>query len=337
MSMEIGKLIFLRHLDISGTNLMEMPMQMSQLKGLQHLTNFVVGKCSGSGIDELKEFHHLRAKLTISGLQNVRSGRDALEAKLKKKEHLEEIVLEWGNTTENSQNEREVLENLQPDKNLKRLTIKRYEGTRFPEWLGDRSYSNIVSLFLYECDHCLSLPPLGKLSSLKHLHIARMNGITKVGKEFYGNGSSTKPFQSLETLHFEEMLEWMEWNILGPEDFLQPNELCIIKCPKLVGGLPKHMPSWVRLEIHECSALTALLPRTSVANKLVLNGCNGVDLGWHGVSSLVNLEISNMPSLKELTLELHMLTNLQKLIIRNCPSLVSFPRILNTCLQELCI
>ncbi|KAL7234199.1 hypothetical protein ACSBR1_017737 [Camellia fascicularis] len=85
------------------------------------------------------------------------------------------------------------------------------------------------------------------------------------------------------------------------------------------------MPSWVRLEIRECSALTASLPRTSVANKLVLNGCNGVDLEWHGVSCLVKLEISNMPSLKELTPELHMLTNLQELIIGNCPSLVSFP------------
>ncbi|KAL7234129.1 hypothetical protein ACSBR1_017678 [Camellia fascicularis] len=139
LPMEIGKLIFLRHLDISGTKLMEMPMQMSRLKGLQHLTDFVVGKCSGSGIDELKELHHLRAKLTISGLQNVRSGRDALEAKLKKKEHLEEIVLEWGNTTENSQNEREVLENLQPHTNLKHVTIKRYGGTRFPK------------LYIYSC------------------------------------------------------------------------------------------------------------------------------------------------------------------------------------------
>ncbi|KAL7234190.1 hypothetical protein ACSBR1_017728 [Camellia fascicularis] len=120
------------------------------------------------------------------------------------------------------------------------------------------------------------------------------------------------------------------------------------------------MPSWVRLEIRECSALTASLPRTLVANELVLNGCNRVDLGWQGVSSLVKLEISNMPSLKELTPELHMLTNLQELIISNCPSLVSFPHTglppmltrldvgscealdsvnvcLNTCLQELFI
>ncbi|CAL5380513.1 unnamed protein product [Camellia sinensis] len=325
LPMEIGKLIFLRHLDISGTNLKEMPMQMSRLKGLQHLTDFVVGKCSGSDINELKEFHNLRATLTISGLQNVKSGRDALEAKLKKKKHLEEIVLEWGNTTENSQNEREVLENLQPHKHLKCLTIKRYGGTRFPEWLGDHSYSNIVSLFLDECDHCFSLPPLGKLSSLKHLHIARMNGITKVGEEFCGDGSSTKPFQSLETLHFEEMLEWVEWYILGVEEFSQLKELCVIKCPKLVGGLPKHMPYWVTLEIRECSVLMTSLPRTSIANKLALNGCNGVELRWQDVSSLVKLEISNMPSLKELTPELHMLTNLQELIIGNCPTLLSFP------------
>ncbi|CAL5382124.1 unnamed protein product [Camellia sinensis] len=282
--------------------------------------------CSGSAINELKEFHHLRAKLTISSLQNVKSGRDALEAKLKEKEHLEEIVLEWGNTTEDSQNEREGLENLKPHTNLKCLTIKRYGGTRFSDWLGDHSCSNIVSLCLDKCDHCFSLPPLGKLPSLKNLHIARMNGITMVGEEFYGDGSSTKPFQSLETLHFEEMLEWMEWYILGAEEFSQLKELCIIKCPKLVGGLPKHMPSWVRLEICECLALKASLPRTSVANKLVLNGCDGsVDLGWHGVSSLVKLEISNMPNLKELTPEQYMLTNLQELIIGNCPSLVSFP------------
>ncbi|THG14540.1 hypothetical protein TEA_011117 [Camellia sinensis var. sinensis] len=298
---------------------------LGEASSLQHLTDFVVGKCSGSAINELKEFHNLRAKLTISGLQNVKSGRDALEAKLKEKEHLEEIVLEWGKTTEDSQNEREVLENLQPHKNLKRLTIKRYGGTRFSEWLGDHSYFNIVSLCIDKCDHCFSLPPLGKLPSLKHLNIARMNGIIMVGEEFYGDGSSTKPFQSLETLRFEEMLEWVEWYILGAEEFSQLKELCIIKCPKLVGGLPIRMPSWVSLEIRECSALTALLPRTSVANKLVLNGCNGVDLGWHGVSSLVKLEISNMPSLKELTPELHMLTNLQELIIRNCRSLVSFP------------
>ncbi|XP_057498261.1 putative disease resistance RPP13-like protein 1 [Actinidia eriantha] len=178
---EIEKLVCLRYLDISETNLTKMPMQMGRLKSLQHLTDFVVGKCSGAGIDELKEFVHLRGKLSLSSLQNVIGGKDAFEANLKKKKHIEELVLKWGNTTEDSQNEREVLEKLQPHTNLKCLTIENYGGTRFPDWLGDQSYSKIVSLFLSECHNCFSLPPLGQLASLKCLNIARMNEITMVG------------------------------------------------------------------------------------------------------------------------------------------------------------
>ncbi|GMP41862.1 hypothetical protein CsSME_00011811 [Camellia sinensis var. sinensis] len=142
-----------------------------------------------------------------------------------------------------------------------------------------------------------------------------MNGITVVGEEFCGD--------------FEEMLEWMEWYILEAEEFSQLKELCIIKCPKLVGGLPKHMPSWVSLEIRECSALMTSLPRTSATNKLALDGCDGVELGWQGVSSLVKLEISNMPNLKELPL---MLTSL---LVKRCEALDSVNACLNTCLQKL--
>ncbi|PSS24448.1 Disease resistance RPP13-like protein [Actinidia chinensis var. chinensis] len=99
---DIGKLVCLRYLDISGTNLTKMPMQMGRLGGLQHLTDFVVGKCSGSGINELKEFHHLRGKLSLSNLQNVIGDKDAFEANLKEKKYLKELVLKWGNTTDDS-------------------------------------------------------------------------------------------------------------------------------------------------------------------------------------------------------------------------------------------
>ncbi|XP_057499194.1 putative disease resistance RPP13-like protein 1 [Actinidia eriantha] len=321
---EIEKLVCLRYLDISGTNLTKMPMQMGRLKGLQHLTDFVVGKCSGAGIDELKEFVHLRGKLSLSSLQNVIGGKDAFEANLKKKKHIEELVLKWGNTTEDSQNEREVLEKLQPHTNLKCLTIKNYGGTRFPDWLGDQSYSKIVSLFLSECHNCFSLPPLGQLASLKCLNIARMNEITRVGQEFYGDVSSTKPFQSLETLHFEEMSEWVDWQIFRNGEFSRLRKLWIIKCPKLVGGFPENIPSWVRLEIRECSRLKATLPRSCAAGQLVLSDCDGVGLGRQGVSSLVELHISHLQSLNELPPELCALTNLKELTIKSCPNLLSF-------------
>ncbi|KAF5932693.1 hypothetical protein HYC85_028864 [Camellia sinensis] len=101
----------------------------------------------------------------------------------------------------------------------------------------------------------------------------------------------------------------------------------VIKCPKLIGGLPKHIPSCVRLEIRECSRLVAQLSNICGAgtSELVLKGCDGVELGCRGLSSLTKLEISNMPNLKELTPELCTLTNLKEFTVWNCPSLLSFP------------
>ncbi|KAG5539122.1 hypothetical protein RHGRI_019616 [Rhododendron griersonianum] len=72
ISPELVKLISLRQLDLIRTNLKEMPMHIS--------------------------------------LENVTSGNDASEAKLKEKKLLEELVLEWGSSTiEDSKKERDVL------------------------------------------------------------------------------------------------------------------------------------------------------------------------------------------------------------------------------------
>ncbi|THG21020.1 hypothetical protein TEA_026634 [Camellia sinensis var. sinensis] len=107
-------------------------------------------------------------------------------------------------------------------------------------------------------------------------------------------------------------------------EFSGLKELRVTNCPKLIGGLPKHIPSWVRVEIGDCPGLMASLPRTCAANQLVLWGCDSVELGWQGLSSLVNLEISSA-SLKELTPELYTLINLKELMIVQCPDLLLFP------------
>ncbi|KAG5539130.1 hypothetical protein RHGRI_019624 [Rhododendron griersonianum] len=199
---DLVKLISLRHFDLSGTNLKEMPMNISRLKDLRELTVFVVGKFAG--INELGELNCLQGSISISELQNVKSSNDALEAKMSEKKHLDKLALEWYGTTEDSQNARDVLEKLEPHTNLKHLEIKNYGGTRFPTWLGDQSFCNMASLRLENCNNCFSLPPLGQLPSLKELTIASMPGIMNVGHEFYGDsGCLSKPFQSLETLRFE--------------------------------------------------------------------------------------------------------------------------------------
>jgi hypothetical protein len=48
-------------------------------------------------------------------------------------------------------------------------------------------------------------------SSLKDLMVEGMEGIKRIGAEFYGDGcSSAMPFPSPETLKFDNMLLWEE-------------------------------------------------------------------------------------------------------------------------------
>ena len=112
----------------------------------------------------------------------------------------------------------------------------------------------MVSLVLYNCKYCFSLPPLGQLPALKELSIIGFHGISCVDSEFYGN--ATKPFKYLETLTFEEMPKWEEWVSLEGEDEIRDfpalRELHIIECPKLIGDLTSNLPSLTILEIRDC-------------------------------------------------------------------------------------
>ena len=69
---EVDTLINLRHLDIGGIkSLTEMPSGMQELKYLETLSNFIVGKDSGSHLKELKNLKLLCGELCISQLENV--------------------------------------------------------------------------------------------------------------------------------------------------------------------------------------------------------------------------------------------------------------------------
>ncbi|XP_021831970.1 putative disease resistance RPP13-like protein 1 [Prunus avium] len=268
----------LHHLDVSGTKIEEMPVQMGRLKSLRTLTAFVVGKSTRSGIRELREFPHLRGKLSILKLQNVVDARDALHANMKHKKDLKELEFSWGaEDADDSQKEKDVLDKLQPCVNLEKLTIRFYGGTNFPNWLGDSSFSNIQVMHLSDCSYCWSLPPVGRLPALKELCIERMKFVKMIGIEFYGrNGANlTQPFQSLEKLEFREMPEWEEWvpsgSASGGEyglDFPCLQELILNKCPKLRGSLPCELPWLKKLTVSGCEVLHDGRATTTTTNSL---------------------------------------------------------------------
>ncbi|XP_058079065.1 putative disease resistance protein RGA3 [Magnolia sinica] len=349
----IVKLMKLRHLGMhtrmmnSSPRLVSMPPGIGKLADLRTLSLFVVGKESGSGIRELKNMMNLRGSICISKLENASTAK---EADLKSKQHLHELELQWSldYLVDDVQAE-EVLEGLQPHINLKMLSIFQYEGTKFPSWVGNPSFSKLQTINIFNSTKCECLPPLGQLVVLKDLYIRGMHAVKKVGVEFCGAGNVSM-FPSLETLELMDMPNLDEWTGVEERDFPCLQELDVIDCPKLK-AFPYLPPTLRNLSISNCEGLTAL-PRLPSLSSLELNGCDEAifrELSF--LTSLSSLSISGFQNLKSLpsgllqslitlkklyianfhelmTLQeadLKGLTSLESLVISHCPQLTSLP------------
>ncbi|KAJ1432397.1 P-loop containing nucleoside triphosphate hydrolase [Sesbania bispinosa] len=363
---DIHKLVNLRYLDIRGTCLKWMPLQISELKSLQKLSDFFVEEDYGSSIGELGELSNLHGALFIHYIENVVNHKDSEKAKLKEKDGLEKLSLDWGGNgdTENTKHEKAILDSLQPHTNLKELDIYEYPGTEFPNWLGDYSFCNLVSLQLKGCKYCYKLPPLGQLPMLKELQIIKFEGLVNVGSEFYGNRTSVadeRYFPALEILRIECMSSWEKWcsdaENAGSRAFCHLRELYIESCPKLTGDLPCNLPSLTLLVIRDCKRLLCSLPKAPLLRVLNIQNCEKLEFPVHApwyhqsltslylhdsCDSLMFLPLDLFPNLKSLDIwgckNLEALTvsesdstpqnlkSLHSLCIRHCPNFISFPK-----------
>ncbi|KAJ9685832.1 hypothetical protein PVL29_017768 [Vitis rotundifolia] len=352
----MGKLINLRYLDISKCySLKERSSHgISRLKWLQKLPCFIVGQKSGLRIGELRELSKIRETLHISNVKNVVSVNDALQANMKDKSYLDELILDWESESESeleleseseselkseseSESESEwewesesvidggitqydattndILNQLQPHPNLKQLSIKNYPGVRFPNWLGDPLVLKLVSLELRGCGNCSTLPPLGQLTHLKYLQISGMSGVKCVDGEFHGNTS----FRSLETLSFEGMLNWEKWLCCG--EFPRLRKLSIRWCPKLTGKLPEQLLSLEELVIVNCPQLLMASITVPAIRELKMVDFGKLQLQMPACDFTTlqpfEIEISGVSRWKQLPMAPH------KLSIRKCDSVES--------------
>ncbi|XP_023728217.2 putative disease resistance protein RGA3 [Lactuca sativa] len=160
-----------------------------QLTSLRTLPSFTVLRKKGHGIEELRHLNNLVGSLYISHLENVSSKEKAVKAHLSRKKKLCEIEFNWCVDSQGSTRvDKEVLEGLQPPADLKILTITSFSGDNFPEWVikmainiegKETPLDKLVSLTLYDCRSCLSLPMLeyGGLDMLKEFRCYRINQV----------------------------------------------------------------------------------------------------------------------------------------------------------------
>ncbi|KAL5133117.1 putative disease resistance RPP13-like protein 1 [Glycine soja] len=328
---DMRNLVNLRHLEIRGTRIKEMPRGMGKLNHLQHLDFFVVGKHKENGIKELGGLSNLCGKLEIRKLENVSQNDEALKARMMDKKHINSLWLEWSGCNNNSTNfelEIDVLCKLQPHFNIESLQIKGYEGTRFPDWMGNSSYCNMTRLYLRNCDNCSMLPSLGQLPSLKYLEIARLNRLKTIDAGFYKNEdcSSGTPFPSLDYLAIYDMPCWEVWSSFDSEAFPVLKSLDIRDCHKLEGILPNHLPALKTLTIRNCELLVSSLPTAPAIQSLEI--CKSNKVALHAFPLLVEtITVEGSPMVESM---IEAITNIQPTCLRSltlmdCSSAVSFP------------
>ncbi|XVF73596.1 hypothetical protein PTKIN_Ptkin12aG0215000 [Pterospermum kingtungense] len=325
----IHRLIKLRHLDISDTPMLqEMPPGLGNLTSLRILPKFIISKSGGPTLRDLQGLSHLQGQLSISGLHNVVEIQDARVANLRQKHNLKELAVEWSKDLHcrNMDKHMQVLEGLHPPKALQRLSISYYGATKFPSWVGNPSFAEMVQLDLSGCVNCSSLPSLGRLPGLKNLNIKGMCAVTRLGPEFCGEGShAVEAFPSLEFLRFENMTKWEEW--ISPagnaEVFSRLRELVLHDCPKLVGRLPRTLGSLVKLDVQKCPKLISSPLSYSCLGELTIEDSSDVILrSMIDQSSITKLKIKRISNLTCLTEELtKAMVKLEVLEIEDCSEL----------------
>ncbi|CAI9770039.1 unnamed protein product [Fraxinus pennsylvanica] len=336
----------LRHLNIMGCEgLTQMPAGIGNLVHLQTLPIYIVGKRTWESIAELHSLN-LRGELHIKCMENIRDAKEAREANMREKKHLQTLRVQWGiskkskelsptkvtssdssssSLPEDSRKDVEdILECLEPHANLKNLLIKGYPGIVIPCW----DLPNLVTIELINCRNCVYLPKLGQLPFLERISLQGMDSIISINEGFYG-GVFPEPFPCVKFLTIKDFPNLKYWsNIDGGLPFPRLEKLILDKCPNLTNA--PTFPSIQHLELHYCNAkiMESLENITSLSSLVVdmlpnLNHISGSLLGYN--KHLESLEIRACQNLHLLTSELENLISLRSLIISCCEKLSDLP------------
>ncbi|XP_073148460.1 putative disease resistance protein RGA3 [Henckelia pumila] len=344
---ELKFLVGLRHFAFSGFKYdiapPLMPPEMRSLTTLRTLSYFIVSDKEGCRIDELGCLKNLEGKLRIWNLEKVGDKEESKRARLSEKKNLEILQFFWRNESSmgGNNNDREVLEGLQPNQNLKGLTIKNFRGDHFPSWTmkmaveQGNTLDKLIKIVLIDCEGCQEIPTLGHLPLLKILRVKGLGTVRSIGPSFYWEEESSRncvPFPSLERLTLEKMeslSDWVEAPNTGATSFPRLEYLKIYKCPSMTTTPSHDFPSLKRLYILRSRkvALANICKKISSLTELeITSNSDGtfelVEMLLQNNQHLQKLDISDFDNLTQLRLP-DTLKSLRWLHIWRCNNLAS--------------
>ncbi|XP_042030917.1 disease resistance protein RGA2-like isoform X2 [Salvia splendens] len=336
----------LRHLYIKWNT--DLPAEIGRLTCLRTLPYFRVGIEKGYQIEVLGRLKHLRGKLEIDNLENLREKGEALKANMFQKSNLSELVLRWEAGKEGVRNDEAVLEGLQPHENanLQKLTISGFQGKRFPAWTQDMT--GLIAITLSSCQECEEIPTLGHLPNLKSLRLRRLSNVRSINSSFHGTGNGEGViFPALESILLLEMAVLNEWKIEFSNEvtaFPRLKSLKMYHCynleclPDLLFRDTLHLSE---LDIRHCSKLKELpdgLHALNYLEQMIIRGCRELTKmvepfpsGWGSLSSLRSLEIRDCQELTKMVEP--SAPSLTKVCVVDLKSVQNLPKFLD-CLAE---
>ncbi|KAM6568271.1 hypothetical protein CsatB_016256 [Cannabis sativa] len=346
---DIGKLINLKHLKISDCDKLEyMPSGLDKLTNLQILSKYVLMKSEkcipkhGGELKELMRLNNLRGKLEVINLSCEKNVAVEYEkAKLKDKQYLRSLTLEWDSEAKMDETEAIVgyemsIEGLQPHQNIQNLTLRNYGGVKLSSWLS--SLTNLVELTLEGCAKFEYLVPLNQFKCLKHLKLERLirleyiSNTSNVSEDLVGSTTTLLP--SLESL-----VLWDLPNLKGWWREIEVDHSCFDANANANEdnhtSLPYYLPSLSVLTIRHCPKLMlsnnvgSILPTTSSFSplskleRLYLEDIDDLECLPDSFKSLTSLNCLHIgcPKLRSLCPGILHLSSLRSLWIMGCKGL----------------
>jgi Leucine-rich repeat (LRR) protein len=340
----IVKLVQLRYLDISGSNVSTVPKGFCGLTNLRSLYGFPVHvddidhasshTSSWCSLQELAPLSQLR-QLTLHGLEKVPATGMAEKALISSKGHLWYLHLNYSSVggepeqqLRQSVIQEEVLEKLCPPTcYLENLVVEGgYAGRQLPNWMcapkSAADFKSLRILTLKNLPCCTRLPEgLCCLPCLEMLTIEDAPTVKRIGPEFQAPSSlpagdtvvvalAQPPFPKLRVLQLIGLCEWEEWEWNDDEGCDAEQQ----------GSAKDTMPCLEKLIIKNCK-LSSLPQGLASIKRHSLRRLNLYELTnltyVENFPSVVELDVFRCPELRRIS----GLSRLHKIRIARCPKL----------------